>query len=59
VAALGILIILLGYGCIRLGRYLDETAFGCCGEAFAAGILIRFVGAGLIVVGVLRVVGVL
>lgn len=57
--ALGIVIALLGYACIRLGRYLDRTSFGVSGEAFAAGLLIRFVGAGLIVVGVLRVVGVL
>jgi hypothetical protein len=56
---LGILIALLGYAAIRLGRYLDRVAFGCSGEAFAAGILMRFVGAGLIVVGALRVVGVL
>jgi hypothetical protein len=59
VVALGIVIVLLGYGAIRLGRYLDNTSFGVCGEAFAAGILIRFVGAGLIVVGALRIVGVL
>jgi hypothetical protein len=59
VRALGILIALLGYAAIRLGRYLDSTSFGACGEAFAAGILIRVVGAGLILVGALRVIGVL
>jgi hypothetical protein len=56
IPALGILIVLLGYACIRLGRYLDNTSFGVCGEAFAADILIRFIAAGLSVVGALRIV---
>jgi hypothetical protein len=59
VRALGILIALLGYAAVRLGRYLDNTSFGICGDAFAAGILMRLVGAGLILVGALRVIGVL
>jgi hypothetical protein len=43
---------------MRLGRYLDDRSWGVCGEAFAAGILIRIVGAGLVLLGVLRIVGV-
>ena len=49
----------LGYACIRLGRYLGRTSLESNPQAFAASILIRLVGAGLIVVGTLRVVGVL
>ena len=57
--ALGVLLILIGLACMRLGRYLDAESWGACGNAFAAGILIRIVGAGLVVVGALRIAGVL
>jgi hypothetical protein len=56
---LGVLLVLLGLAAARLGRYLDDTSFGACGQAFAAGVLMRFVGAGLVLVGVLRIAGVL
>ena len=44
---------------MRMGRYLDDQSWGACGNAFAAGVLIRLVGFGLVVVGALRVAGVL
>ena len=57
--ALGVLMAVIGYGCIRLGRFLGRNTLESNPQAFAASILIRIVGAGLIVVGTLRVVGVL
>lgn len=53
----GIVWILAGLACMRLGRYLDRLTFGTDGEAFAAGILMRIVGAALIAIGALRLVG--
>ena len=48
--------ILLGYLCFRLGRWWSGYAWDMGGQAVAISILIRIVGVGLAIAGIVRLV---